>query len=204
MNFKNLVFALVFCISYGGVLAQGVISNDQRSFAIDYLSQTQADFLKSIDGLTEMQLKFKADTSAWTIMECAEHVVLAEIGLASLIKGQLNTPADSSKRKDIKVTDQEIIRRLTNRQFKAKSPEVILPSGKFPNIQSIRTAFENERKKNVEYVRVSTDDLLNHFWQHPATGTIDLYQSYLLLAAHCKRHTLQIEEIKANPNFPRK
>ena len=35
-------------------------------------------------------------------------------------------------------------------------------------------------------------------------GTIDAYQSYLLISAHSMRHVLQIEEVKSDPNFPKK
>ena len=38
---------------------------------------------------------------------------------------------------------------------------------------------------------------------HPVLKTIDAYQMMLLLSAHCERHTLQIKEVKADPNYPR-
>ena len=43
-----------------------------------------------------------------------------------------------------------------------------------------------------------------HSVPHPALKTIDAYQWLLLLAAHSARHTAQIEEVKADPNFPKK
>jgi hypothetical protein len=33
---------------------------------------------------------------------------------------------------------------------------------------------------------------------------LDAYQWLLLLASHSERHTLQILEVKADPNFPKK
>jgi hypothetical protein len=45
--------------------------------------------------------------------------------------------------------------------------------------------------------------LKNHFTLHPAFGTINTYQLLLLLSGHSERHTLQIEEVKANPAFPK-
>ena len=38
---------------------------------------------------------------------------------------------------------------------------------------------------------------------HPALGSIDAYDWILMLAAHTERHTAQIKEIKADPNFPK-
>ena len=42
----------------------------------------------------------------------------------------------------------------------------------------------------------------NYVLQMPI-GSIDAYQMLLYISAHTKRHTLQIEEIKANPAFPK-
>jgi hypothetical protein len=35
-------------------------------------------------------------------------------------------------------------------------------------------------------------------------GELDAYQWMLFMAAHSKRHLAQIEEVKADPNFPKK
>jgi hypothetical protein len=37
-----------------------------------------------------------------------------------------------------------------------------------------------------------------------ALGTVDTYQLFIFIAAHSKRHTLQIDEVKSDPNFPKK
>ncbi len=48
------------------------------------------------------------------------------------------------------------------------------------------------------------DDLRAHSAPHPVLKTIDAYQWLLLLSAHSARHAAQIEEVKADPNFPKK
>jgi hypothetical protein len=55
----------------------------------------------------------------------------------------------------------------------------------------------------MAYIGSTNDDLKDHFINHPAFGTMDLYQELVLLAAHTARHTLQIEEVMASPGFPR-
>jgi hypothetical protein len=34
-------------------------------------------------------------------------------------------------------------------------------------------------------------------------GSVDVYQVFLMTSAHTARHTKQIEEIKADPGFPK-
>ena len=55
----------------------------------------------------------------------------------------------------------------------------------------------------MDYVRTTNDDLRDHFGPHPMLGTMDAYQWILLISAHSERHTKQIEEVKADPNFPK-
>ena len=62
-------------------------------------------------------------------------------------------------------------------------------------------AFNSDRNKLAEYVQTTNDDLRNHIAKLPF-GNIDTYQLVLMISAHTNRHTQQIEEVKADPNFP--
>ena len=55
----------------------------------------------------------------------------------------------------------------------------------------------------MDYVRTSNDDFRDHLGPHPVFGALDGYQWILLLSAHSERHTKQIEEVKADPGFPK-
>jgi DinB superfamily len=181
---------------------KAILTTEQRAFATNYLQQTKQEFLKSIEGLTEEQLKFKAKEGKWCIMDCAEHIALAEQTLFSVIQKQLKEPADSLRKKHLKMTEKKIITRLTFRLIKVKAPEIIKPSGKFATIDAIKLAFTAKRDSTIIYVETTQDPLHTHFWKHPATGTIDLYQTIILMSAHTKRHILQIEEVKNSKGFP--
>ena len=50
---------------------------------------------------------------------------------------------------------------------------------------------------------MTQDDLKDHFFVHPAFGTMDMYQALLFLAAHSARHTAQLEEVMNTPGFPK-
>jgi hypothetical protein len=64
-------------------------------------------------------------------------------------------------------------------------------------------AFVARRDSTITYLTSTGDDLKTHFIEHPQWGTLDLYQGFIMLSAHCARHTLQLEEVMANPNFPK-
>jgi hypothetical protein len=42
-----------------------------------------------------------------------------------------------------------------------------------------------------------------HSAPHPAFQTLDAYQWILFMAAHSDRHTQQINEVKAQPRYPK-
>lgn len=180
------------------------LSDLERKYAIEMLQNSRDKLLVELDGLTVAQLNFKPSPDKWSIAEVMEHIGLAEMGIGQIIQQTLKTPADSNKRKEIKVTDEEIRQRLTNRSGKAQSPEIIKPTGRFSDIQQAIVFFTNARNKHIEFIQTTQEDLRNRYWQHPATGVIDLYQAVLLISAHCERHTAQIKEVKTDINFPTK
>ncbi len=182
---------------------KSILTSKQRTFAAEYLQETKQAFFNALEGLTEEQLKFKAKDEKWCILDCAEHIALAERTLAGVVQKQLLEPADSLKFKKLKMTEKKIISRLTFRLIKVKAPEVIKPTGQFKSIDDIKHAFMNQRDSTINYVLMTQAPLHYHYWKHPATGVIDLYQTLILMSAHTQRHILQILEVKKNAKFPR-
>jgi hypothetical protein len=171
------------------------LTDTERNYAISQLEESREKLKAVLEGLTADQLAFKASPDTWSMLEIMEHIVLAETGIGQIVAATLQQPADSGRRKEIRVTDIQIRQILTNRTGKATAPEIIRPTGRFGNISLAKTFFDKARDKNIELIRTTQEDLRERYWQHPATGTIDLYQSILLISAHCERHTAQIQEV---------
>ena len=179
------------------------ITKEERDFAIKYMHETQESFLKDIQGLSVTQLNFKAAPEKWSISQCIEHIAIAEKALMDIGQNNEKQTADPSKRSEIKVSDQDVLKVVTDRSRKSIAPEFMQPANKFKNSDEAVQAFIDQRKKNIDYIQTTNDDLRNHFLTHQVMGTIDGYQFILLIAAHSRRHTLQIEEVKADANFPK-
>jgi len=62
--------------------------------------------------------------------------------------------------------------------------------------------FKIKRAGHIAHIKETKDDLRNPFGELPF-GWVDSYQLLIFMSAHTQRHTLQIEEVKANPNFPK-
>ena len=181
------------------------LTKEERKYAVKYLSQTQQDLAKAIKGLSAEQLQFKATPESWSIAQCLEHIAIAETGIFGRIKEFQQKPADASKRSEIKFGNpEELIRVVTDRSEKVKAPEFLQPVGKFQSSAAAFEAFTKQRDETKRWIGETQDDLHNHVLPHPLFGQLDSYQWMILIGAHCKRHTLQIEEVKAHPQFPSK
>jgi hypothetical protein len=177
------------------------ITEIERKKMKDILSQSLNKFNASINNLSEAQLNFRPEPNKWTIAECIEHITLAELEFIKILEREMQKPANPDLRNKINIQDDEIQPKMTSRKWKAKSPEIFNPSNKFTNTNDAITAFQKQRTQTILYVESTKDDLRNHFWKHPLTGKIDLYQTLLLMSAHLERHIEQIENVKLTKGF---
>ncbi|MCW3463599.1 DinB family protein [Chitinophaga nivalis] len=194
---------LLIAVFYGFTIPTHLTTRDDKSVLITQLQQTKARLLKDLEGLTDAQLEYKPAADRWSVIECVEHIVLTEKMFMENGQKVLQTPANPEKRAEIKVTDEAILKNIEDRSRKFKAPEVVSPKRTFTSNAATINAFTTQRDQLIDYVTNTSDDLRNHVTQHPALGYIDVYQLLLLDAAHTARHTLQVEEVKADPGFPK-
>ena len=203
------VFSLVLCLAVSAIAqsapaASTTLTPQEREFALKQYETTRDNFLKSIAGLSQKQWTFKPAPDRWSVAEVAEHITVSESTLMGLIQKQvMQSPAAPEKREQVKGKDEMILQRMPDRSHKAQAPEILRPTGRWATEADLTKAFEQSRQANIDYIRTTNDDLRDHFFDHPAFGTLDGYQWLLLLSAHSARHTAQIEEVKADPNFPK-
>ena len=176
----------------------------ERKFAIDYLNQTRSRLLNDVKGLSVAQLNFLANDSSWSVGQCVEHIALSEDLIKEWMHGAFLQPATPERKSEEKYTPETLIVIVTDRsQNRAKTGGAWLPEGNFANTVAAIQAFVARRDSTIAYLTSTQDDLKTHFIEHPQWGTLDLYQGFIMLSAHCARHTLQLEEVMANPNFPK-
>lgn len=200
---KSKTFLLIVIAFITMSFNNSALTDAERKFASDLLQQTQENLIKKVSGLSPEQLNFKADANSWSVAECVEHLAIAESNLFGLSQASLKEPADPSKRKDLKMTDEALVATVADRSKKASAPESFKPSGKFGSFEATLNEFKTKRRSNIEYIKTTSDDLRNHYNEFPF-GKLDAYQTILLMASHSKRHTDQIEEVMNHPNFPKK
>jgi uncharacterized damage-inducible protein DinB len=201
-----LVMVLLCGLATALAQAQSAVTltSDERERALQSFQATHDAFLQSIAGLSQKQWTFKPAPDRWSVAEVAEHITVSESAILGLVQKQIMVSAATpAKREQVKGKDELVLEKVPDRTHKAQAPEFLRPTGRWVTEADLTRAFEDSRRATMDYVRTTNDDLRDHFFDHPVLGTMDGYQWLLLISAHSARHTAQIEEVKADPNFPK-
>ena len=171
-----------------------------------YLQQTERGVTGSLKGLSDAQWTFKPAPDTWSIAQIMEHILFVQERVLGRTREELaNAPAAPSGY-DYKRVDEIVITQFPNRLAKFPSPHQ--PAGDLARSE----AFDRIKKNQAELTKYleSTPDLREHALEafplkmvsNGAYERMDGYQWILATAAHTERHTKQILEVKANPEFP--
>jgi hypothetical protein len=196
-----LLFILPIVFSSFTVVNTTGLTDAERKFAVDHLNKTRADLIASVQGLSEAQLNFKPAPDRWSVLECVQHIVLASQGLVSYLKYTLTVKNDSNFKASF--PDQQFINMIEDRSHKVKTSENLEPiHSPYKTLDETLKAFNAGRDSLITYVNTTNDDLRNHIAVLPFAKA-DAYQLVLMISGHTNRHTQQIDEVKADPNFPK-
>jgi hypothetical protein len=179
------------------------ISKKERKAADNLLKETETGVLNSVKGLSDAQLKFKPGPDRWSVEECLKHIAISEKMIRGMIDGALKQPPNPEKRSEIKMTDDQLVKGLEDRTTKIKTIDPMKPENTpFTSAADALNSFKENREKLIDFLKHTNYDLRNHVLVLPI-GTYDCYQLILLIGSHSNRHTQQIEEVKADPGFPK-
>ena len=198
------VTAILLIAATAAIAQTPTLTAEEREAALKHLQTTHDAFLQSISGLSDKQWRFKPAPDRWSVAEVSEHIAVSESGIFGVVQEQIMTsPAAPEKRAEVAGKDEAILKNVPDRSHKAQAPEFLKPTNRWATREDLTKAFEESRKATEDYVKTTSDDLRDHFFAHPVFGPLDGYQWILLISAHSERHTKQILEVKADPNFPK-
>lgn len=199
---KKFLSPLVLLVLLSFTNYETQLTDEERKLGANELSKSEKFLLKTVKGLSEEQLNFKSSPESWSIANCVEHLTISENAFDMMVKGALESPADPSKRSEVKMTDEQILAMISSREKKVKTPESFEPSGKFGTYEETLDVFKTKRKEHIKYIKTTEDDLRNHYGSFPF-GTLDTYQVFLFMSGHTERHVKQMQAVMADPNFPK-
>ena len=196
--------AVIAVVLYVSVAAYSQSLNQaDRDRAMKYLESTKQGVVDATAGLSEAQWNFKPGPDRWSVAEVTEHIAAAEDMLRGLITDKVMTAPPRPDGEDVKAIDEMVLTMIPDRSHKAQAPEPLKPTNRFGSPQGSLKHFTESRAQTEDFLRTH-DDLRAHAIDSPMEKKLDAYEWVLFIAAHSERHTKQILEVKADPNFPKK
>ena len=175
---------------------------EERNFVVGELAASEARLAEAVRGVTPAQAMYRTVEERWSIAEVLEHLVVWESFMLGAVRGALNTPAAPEKRASVRGKDALALGLATSRDKPLKSREAARPTGRWIDVNEMLAEFRARRARTLEFSESTQADLRSHFFAHVTFGDLDCYQWLVFVGAHCERHVLQIEEIRADPGFP--
>jgi len=179
------------------------VSQADKERALQYLESTKNGVLDATRGLSDAQWNFKSAPDRWSVAEVVEHLAAAEDLLRGMTQEQvMKSPAVPVRDAvETRKADEGVLMMVPDRSHKAQAPEPLKPTNRFGSPAAAQKHFVESRAATEEYLK-STPGLRAHLGDSPL-GKLDGYEFVLFIAAHSERHTKQMLEVKADPNFPK-
>jgi len=199
---SGLTVVLTVCSAATGN-AQDVSPAD-KDRALAYLESTKKGVVDATKGLSDAQWNFKPAPDRWSIAEVMEHLAAAEDMLRTMDQEQvMKSPAIPPRDpEELKKIDAGVLAQVPDRSHKISAPEPLKPTNRFGSPADAEKHFVESRATTEQYLKTTTD-LRAHATDSPMGVKMDGYEWILLIAAHSERHTKQMLEVKADPNYPK-
>jgi DinB superfamily len=204
MRTKSLAGVLSALLLLAGAATASAqeVTQAEKDKAVQYLETTKKNVLEATKGLSEAQWNFKAAPDRWSVAQVMEHIAASEDFIRGMLKEKVMMAPAGEAGRDMKKTDDAVLAMVPDRTTKAQAPEPLVPTNRFGSPEGSIKHFVETRAATEDFLKTATG-LRDHVTDSPM-GKLDGYEFVLLIAAHSERHTKQIDEVKADPNFPKK
>lgn len=180
----------------GPARAQGMSAGDRQRL-LAHFAMTESWLLSELQGLSPAQLEFRMTPDSWSIKDVVEHLAIAEPQYWQRIQDSMKGPVNTDK---LEATDAAILWYGIDRTSRSRTGEARVPTGRWKDVSGSLGEFRKLRATMADYAKTTSDDLRS---RRLLEGSMDVYQWFLMISTHSQRHILQIQEIKAHPQYPK-
>lgn len=193
---RKVTASVILLTMFSVGMSSAPLTERERQRLLAHLDMTESWLTDEVSGLSPDQLAFRRAPGAWTIVEVLDHLLVVGPIYWQDLQNAMKAPGGRKSPS----TDADILWYGIDRTNREKAIPSEVPKG----LRDLRSGLDAHRKLHarlVEYIRSTKDDLRGHIVERQSC---DAYQWALLISTHEQRHILQIREIKADPNFPKK
>jgi DinB family protein len=194
---KRMLAAAFVLTAKAIVAASPPMTELERQHLVAHMQMTASWLENEVSGLSAAQAAFRPSATSWTILEVLDHLVV--VGPIYWKDLQSATPVGQGRAG--RMNDIDVLWYGIDRTFRETALKSEEPSRTLKDVQSGLLAYRAQHSKLLEYVRTTNDDLRSRLVERQ---NCDGYQWALLISTHEQRHILQIRELKAHPEYPKR
>jgi len=147
---------------------------------------------EALVGISEDEAAVRPDPARWSVLDCVEHLALAERGMLKRIASSpVAEPLAPDTSREVRVSTS-----MVNRSVLIQSPESVIPAGRYSTLAQAREEFNAARRDTLLFVHENGGNLSLRTMTHPFFGPITGFEMVLIMAGHVARHADQIREIR--------
>jgi hypothetical protein len=199
---KYCVVLVLVTVGLGIAAHAQTLTQADRDKAMTYLESTRQGVVDATKGLSPAQWNFKAAPDKWSVAEVTEHIAAAEDYIRGMVVEKVMTAPARPAGEEVAAIDAMVVQAIPDRSQKKQAPEPLKPTNRFGSPEGSLKHFLEARTTTEDFL-TKTPDLREHAADSPLGKKLDGYEWVLFIAAHSERHTKQILEVKADPNFPK-
>jgi hypothetical protein len=165
----------------------------ERSEIVKCLEDSRADFRAAAEGVSEAQATVRPAPEKWSVLECVEHIVIAE----GRFLGWLQNPSAEEAPPMDKQKEAKLLLGVASRSQRVNAPEPVHPTGRFATLADALAQFDTVRANSIRFAESTGAGLYSLAAKHAFFGPVNGAEVMVLIAAHARRHAAQIREIRA-------
>lgn len=193
---------IAFVLLLATAVSAHEVTHAEKDRALQYLESTKASLLEATKDLSEAQWNFQPAPDRWSVAQVMEHIAVSEDFIRDNLVKEKVMVSQGKPDRDVKKIDEAVVTMIPDRTHKVRAQAPVLPRNRYGSPEDSLKHFLESRATTEQYLKPA-EGLRNHVMDGPV-AKMDGYEFLLFIAAHCERHTKQIEEVKADPNFPKK
>ena len=189
-----VAFTLLASVAFAGPMTPG-----ERQRLVAHFEMTEAWLEDEVKNLSDAQLKFKMTPTSWSVEEVVMHLAIAEPQYWSQFKESLAKPVQPDFKPQ--ATDVSMLWYGIDRTQRTTTGEARVPRDQFATMKASLASFKKLRAEMMKTAKDTPEDLRGRPF---LTASQDLYQWFLMISSHSHRHIMQIREVKAHKDFPKR
>jgi hypothetical protein len=195
---KPALVAAICLVVHSSAVA-GPMTAGERQRLVAHLEMTESWLEDEVKHLSDAQRKFKMTPESWSVEEVVMHLAIAEPQYWDQFNQSLAKPVQPDFKPQ--ATDAGMLWYGIDRTQRTTTGEARVPRDQFKDLASAHASFKKLRADMMKVAKETQADLRGRQF---LTASQDLYQWFLMISTHSQRHIMQIREVKAHKDFPRK